>query len=47
MISGDLLQDWSSDSISSHMIHAKSPVVKKKIAVCTEQTPLHYINYVI
>ena len=31
MSSGDLLQDWSSDSISSHniMIQVKSPAMKK------------------
>ena len=55
MGSGDSLQDWSSDSISSHQTQVRSPAVQvlqlqlaqAPIALSLHYITLYYIKYVI
>ena len=51
MSSGDSLQDWSSDSISSHQTQVRSPAVQKLQLQLAQAlialSLLHYINYII
>ena len=48
MSSGDSLQDWSSDSISSHQTQVRSPAVQKlQLQLAQALIALSLINYII